>query len=87
MSETSGPKDGNGSAGRDAKPVDPIIGEAVGSRLKSLFDEFASEDVPDRFKDLIEQLERSEEADKDGGGPISTRDAGSAAKGTGKADT
>lgn len=42
--------------------VDPIIGEAVGSQLKSLFDGLASESVPDRFTDLIDQLEKNEAA-------------------------
>jgi len=44
--------------------VDPIIGDAVGSQLKSLFDEFAKEAVPDRFTKLIEQLEQVEAAEK-----------------------
>lgn len=41
--------------------VDPIIGDAVGSQLRSLYDDFASEAVPDRFVALIEQLEKLEE--------------------------
>ena len=44
--------------------VDPIIGEAVGSQLKSLFDGLASESVPDRFTDLIDQLEKNEASDE-----------------------
>jgi|GEM_PF-2877224 len=51
--------------------TDPIIGKAVGTRLKSLFTEFASEDVPDRFMDLIGQLEEKEQADKTGDSPTS----------------
>lgn len=43
--------------------VDPIIGDAVGSQLKSLFDEFASEAVPDRFTKLLAQLEQVEAAE------------------------
>ena len=54
--------------------ADPIIGEAVGSRLKSLFAEFSGEDVPDRFLDLIGQLEEKEQADKNGNSPTSTPD-------------
>jgi hypothetical protein len=41
--------------------VDPIIGDAVGGQLKSLFDSFASEAVPDRFVELIDRLEKLEE--------------------------
>ena len=51
---------GSGDSGHDA---DPIIGEAVGSRLKSLFDDFTKEEVPDRFLDLIGQLEQNENED------------------------
>lgn len=40
--------------------VDPIIGDAVGVQLKSLFDSFASEAVPDRFTELLDRLEKLE---------------------------
>lgn len=40
--------------------IDPIIGEAVGSQLKSLFDGLENEAVPDRFLELISQLEENE---------------------------
>jgi hypothetical protein len=43
--------------------VDPIIGDAVGSQLKALFDEFARDTVPDRFVELIERLEAVEAAE------------------------
>lgn len=45
---------------RPKTETDPILGEAVGSQLKALFDEFASEQVPDKFFDLIDRLEKSE---------------------------
>lgn len=45
--------------------VDPIIGDAVGSQLKALFDEFARDAVPDRFVKLLEQLEAVEAAEAD----------------------
>ncbi len=51
--------------------VDPIIGDAVGAQLKSLFDSFANEAVPDRFAKLIarlEQVEAAEAAEKAGDG-------------------
>lgn len=43
--------------------VDPIIGDAVGSQLKALFDEFARDTVPDRFVELIARLEAVEAAE------------------------
>lgn len=62
MTDKNKPKGGKSGpdAPRGADEVDPIIGEAVGSRLKNLFDDFASEAVPDRFFDLIDQLEKKE---------------------------
>jgi hypothetical protein len=48
--------------------VDPIIGDAVGSQLKALFDEFAQDAVPDRFMKLIEQLEAVEAAEASASG-------------------
>lgn len=53
--------------------VDPIIGDAVGSQLRSLYDDFASQAVPDRFADLIAQLEKLEEIEAE----ATKRDAGS----------
>ena len=44
--------------------VDPIIGDAVGSQLRSLYDDFASEAVPDRFVSLIQQLEKMEKLEE-----------------------
>ncbi len=67
MSDTDGPDDPGKHDDEGEPSADPIIGQAVGSRLKSLFDEFSSEEVPDRFLDLIGQLEESEKADKGDG--------------------
>jgi len=73
MSDTDDKKN-SGTAGDQTESTDPIIGEAVGSRLKTLFAEFSGEDVPDRFLDLIGQLEEKEQADKNGNSPTSDRD-------------
>lgn len=40
----------------------------IGRKLKQYYDELVSEDVPDRFTDLLRQLEESEEAVAPGGG-------------------
>ena len=47
-----------------ARPLDPMSKSSIETRLKSMYDEVASEPVPDRFLDLLNRLERSE----DGGG-------------------
>jgi len=41
--------------------TDPLIGKAVGSRIASLFTEFPDDDTPDRFVDLIDQLDDREQ--------------------------
>jgi len=86
MSDNDGPDEPGKHDGNDESSADPIIGQAVGSRLKSLFDEFSSENVPDRFLDLIGQLEESEKADKTGDDTTSTKSADSPAQGSDKAD-
>jgi len=36
------------------------VNSEIGRKLKQYYDELVSEDVPDRFADLLRQLERSE---------------------------
>lgn len=38
---------------------DEIVPVAIGQKLRKLYDGVASEPVPDRFLDLLEQLEKS----------------------------
>ena len=40
--------------------TDPIVSSAIGRQLKSLYDEFSREPVPDRFTELLEQLAEQE---------------------------
>jgi hypothetical protein len=47
--------------------TDPV-GEAIGSKLRALYDEVASEPVPDRFMALLKRLE------SDGPGSDSSQD-------------
>ena len=35
----------------------PQVSDVIGRRLKSYFDELAAQPVPDRFLDLLDQLE------------------------------
>lgn len=44
--------------------VDPIVSTAIGKQLKRLYDEVAEEPVPDRFEDLLKQLEEQEQSEK-----------------------
>ncbi len=35
-----------------------IVNKAVSDKLKAFYQDIASEDVPDRFKDLLDRLDR-----------------------------
>lgn len=49
------------SAGSKANGQDPLGSNAeIGRKLKQYYEELVSEDVPDRFVDLLRQLESSE---------------------------
>lgn len=50
---------GKGKAGRRADPLGS--NSEIGRKLKQYYDELISEDVPDRFSDLLRQLEEREE--------------------------
>jgi len=44
--------------GKKAPPaLDPLVQSHIGRRLRSMFDEVASQPVPDRFLELLDQLE------------------------------
>ena len=47
----------------DATSNEAVVSEAVGDRLKTLYDTVASEPVPDRFADLLNQLASAETRD------------------------
>ena len=44
----------------DGRALDATSRNSIENRLKSMYDEVASEPVPDRFLDLLNKLERSE---------------------------
>jgi len=48
--------------------ADPVIGTAIGARLRSLFDEFADDPAPDPLHALIDRLEQRERAASDPAG-------------------
>ena len=52
-------------SGRKAPPsLDSAVQSHIGRRLRSMFDEVANQPVPDRFRDLLDQLENASEDDK-----------------------
>ncbi|HEX5958573.1 MAG TPA: NepR family anti-sigma factor [Hyphomicrobiaceae bacterium] len=40
------------------RTADPVLSAAIGRELKARFDGIAAEPVPDRFRQLLEELER-----------------------------
>lgn len=45
--------------------MDAVVGSAIGQKLRKLYSEIASEPVPDRFADLLRQLEKDESEGND----------------------
>jgi len=56
----------HGATGQRANGVPDPLGanSEIGRKLKQYYDELISDDVPDRFAQLLSQLERSEPAQK-----------------------
>ena len=49
-------------AGKSAG-IDPRVQNEIGKHLRAVYDDVISEPVPDRFMELLEQLERSARKD------------------------
>lgn len=47
------------SAGKAAAHVDPRVQNEIGKHLRAIYDDVINEPVPNKFMDLLEQLERS----------------------------
>ena len=60
---TSG--EGSGGAGKPPRKPDAIVEESIGRHLKKLYDKVANEPVPDRFAELLKQLEQQEKGEED----------------------
>ena len=43
-----------------ARTPDPMVEEAISRQLRKLYDDVASEPVPDRFTELLKQLEQQD---------------------------
>ncbi|MEM8750652.1 MAG: NepR family anti-sigma factor [Pseudomonadota bacterium] len=57
-------KDQNGE--NEQAPIDSDIQAKLGEKLKDAYSDVINEPVPDRFLDLLDQLEKAEK-NKDGG--------------------
>lgn len=57
--------DADTAARRDAKPTDPLgVNSEIGRKLKQYYNDLVSDDVPDRFSQLLQQLDKAEPAQK-----------------------
>ena len=45
-------------------PAKPQVSDVIGQRLKTYYDELAAQPVPDRFLDLLDQLESTSRPEK-----------------------
>lgn len=50
--------------------LDSTSQRRIGDQLRAMYDELMQQPVPDRFRDLLEQLDRKEQNDKKNGGEI-----------------
>ena len=60
MSETGEQNQKKRRHRRNKSMLDPVVPAAIGNQLRRVYDDVANEPIPDRFKDLLEQLSRSE---------------------------
>ena len=54
------PANGNGGAGKRATSDGLGSNSEIGRKLKQYYDDLVTEEVPDRFADLLKQLEKRE---------------------------
>jgi hypothetical protein len=50
-------KSRSGSGLKDVKPLNADIRSRIGDRLRAMYDDVVNEGVPDRFSDLLKQIE------------------------------
>ena len=56
---TAGTGRGRGSASSGSAEIDPRVQGEIGRQLRAVYDDIISEPVPDRFLELLQQLELS----------------------------
>lgn len=67
MTNKTPEKNGSGSGGSDQAPtLDELASSRIGQRLRVSFEDMLNEEVPDRFHDLLNRLESSENGGKGG---------------------
>ena len=54
---------------KSAPPLPAVAQSRIGRKLRALYDTIASEPVPDRFRDLLADLERTHKAASEGEDP------------------
>jgi hypothetical protein len=52
----------SGSGPKDVKPLNAEIRSRIGDRLRAMYEDVVSEGVPDRFSDLLRQIEANSSA-------------------------
>ena len=63
MNDMTKPK--NGATGARRRGSDPLgANSEIGRKLKQYYDDLVSEQIPDRFAELLTQLEQAEPGDK-----------------------
>jgi len=59
--EMNAPTDASAAgAGRMPRRLDKSVQSAIGTRLRAYYDEVAREEIPDRFVELLKQLEKKD---------------------------
>lgn len=59
------PQDAETRAARASKNADPLgANSEIGRKLKQYYDNLVSEDIPDRFADLLSKLEHAEKPER-----------------------
>ena len=51
---------GGSHAPKTARAPDPVVEESISRQLRKLFEDVANEPVPDRFTELLKQLEQQD---------------------------
>ena len=51
---------GGSHGSKPARAPDPVVEESISRQLRKLYDDVANEPVPDRFTELLKQLEQQD---------------------------
>ena len=59
------PKLGDAPMGAGAPQLNPEIQAKIGQQLSKIYDEMVNQGVPDRFRNLLDHLERPEKSNRE----------------------